>query len=439
MKKIILTLKPALAKNFQIPNQVLCTVSGGQDSILTLMIFMHFQSELRLKLQIIHCHHFLQLKNFFCFWQLVRISYLFEMPISIVLTTEYLKNENQARKWRQISFERISQFEQCSLIVLGHTASDKFETVLSNLKRGTSSQGLSTLSSISSYENNSVFSFFPCNLIRNLGKMEKRKGLDFFKNNFIKLIRTSWPTDFTQMVIFSVNYSQVVCYFPKSRNLQQRLILNQVNDIFEARRLKKFTQILKLKFRVSNKIMYSFYPSQIKFCFLLARPLLILQRNDVTQISQIYNFPVITDDTNELVEISRNRLRRQILPLLRYFFSLNLELFSTRCLEILRLEQEYLNTRTDSIRKILLTELATKKQFQEGVENFYFTNKKFSCNIKILKSNSTQVSQIKIRNVFKTLPIALQRICLRKFFYELTKTQLNYSQIELLRILIQKN
>ena len=185
--------------------------------------------------------------------------------------------------------------------------------------------------------------------------------------------------------------------------------------------------------------MYSFYPSQIKFCFLLSRPLLILQRNDVTQISQIYHFPVITDETNELVEISRNRLRSQILPLLRYFFSLNLELFSTRCLEILRLEQEYLNTRTDSIRKILLTELVTKKQFQERVENFYFTNKKFSCNIKILKSNSTQVSQSKIRNVFKTLPIALQRICLRKFFYELTKIQLNYSQIELLRILIQKN
>jgi hypothetical protein len=80
-----------------------------------------------------------------------------------------------------------------------------------------------------------------------------------------------------------------------------------------------------------------------------------------------------------------------------------------------------------------------KNQFQEQVENFYFTNKKFSCNIKILKNNSTPVCQIKIRNGFKTLPIALQRICLRKIFFELTKTQLNYSQIELLRILIQKN
>ena len=228
MKKIILTLKPALPKNFQIHNQVLCTVSGGQDSILTLMIFMHFQSEYRLKIQIIHCHHFLQLKNFYCFWQLVRISYLFEMPISIVLTTEYLKNENQARKWRQISFERICQFNRCSITILGHTASDKLETILSNLKRGTSSQGLSTLSSINSYENNSVFGFFPCNLIRKVGKIEKRKGLFFFKNNFIKLIIRSWPIDFKPMVIFSANHSQlesgVVCYFRKIHNLQKRMI-----------------------------------------------------------------------------------------------------------------------------------------------------------------------------------------------------------------------
>lgn len=436
MKQFLLLLKRTLSQSdyFYCGNTVLCTFSGGQDSILTLIIFLHFQAEYGLQLQTIYCQHFIQLNNFFCFWQLTRISYIFEIPTSIVLTQEYLKNENHARKWRQRSFERMCQIKQCSSLLLGHTSTDKLETILSNLKRGLSSRGLTSLKLSSIFENISIFSFFTFIFRRKKLLTSTKQGCKqkFFKNmNIVWLRNLQLNKVENQVLSFSRNIQR--------KNCDQWILdcfNNKTNSVTNSRFSKTKNEIFKLKFLIYHEISYSNYCFQVKKFFFLRRPILKYHRTDITKICQIYNFPLLTDETNQFLNISRNSIRYQILPLFRYFFSLNVEFFSSRCFDILLLEQEYIYSKIEKILKILKTKLKEKNKF---LENFSVVEKRIPSPPKFLIKNIDEIKKLEIRKFFKDLPIAVQRICLRKLFSDSTKIELNYSQIELLRFLIQNS
>lgn len=462
MKKILLSLRGTLFEltRFHVSNMFLCTFSGGQDSILTLIIFLHFQYESILNIQTLYCHHFIQLKNFFCFWQVTRISFLFETPSSMVLATDSLKGENKARNWRQISFERMTHLQQCSILVLGHTASDKLETVLSNLKRGTSSQGLAALKSITNYSTISNLTFFPSNLIR---KNSKNKNLQVrnkkflkknsFKKNFAQILMKKWPTVLQILKVCLVkNVRWRVLDYEKSCSEFQYFVHISpitVDDLlFYRKRVKPSVEFpeskqlnakLTFQFLISIKFTYSLYSSQVNGSFLISRPILSLHRNDVTKICRIYKFPIVSDDTNELTTISRNHLRHELFPIVRYFFSLKIDLFSSRCLNVFILEQEYIqNLLVNSFQK-LREKLLSKKQLRGRLKKASPLNNPSCDRTRVLTRNISRANKIKIRQLFQSFPVSLQRICLRILFIDCTKSQLNYSQIEFLRLVIQKN
>lgn len=67
-----------------------------------------------------------------------------------------------------------------------------------------------------------------------------------------------------------------------------------------------------------NKINI-FYINQTKIQ--LIRPLLHLKRTEIKQLCLFWALPISIDKTNWLIKLRRNRLRHQVLPLLRVFLN----------------------------------------------------------------------------------------------------------------------
>ena len=127
---------------FRSSNRILCALSGGQDSILLLLILIHLRATCDLKLQVIFCNHFWQIQNFYTVFEIWKLMLIFQIPVNFFFAEANLLNEEQARTWRQKNFSRSSEFFQTQKLILGHTATDIIETALWHLVRGTSPKGL---------------------------------------------------------------------------------------------------------------------------------------------------------------------------------------------------------------------------------------------------------------------------------------------------------
>jgi tRNA(Ile)-lysidine synthase TilS/MesJ len=121
----------------------LCTLSGGQDSILAFFLFLH--NKKKENLNILYCQHLWQLKNFFAVKFLFQLSFLNNIPYILILPQNLVLTENESRDWRQKNFYRISKIEYIQTSLTGHTQTDILEKNLNNLLRGTSPAGLSGL------------------------------------------------------------------------------------------------------------------------------------------------------------------------------------------------------------------------------------------------------------------------------------------------------
>ncbi len=128
------------------PNQrFLVAVSGGQDSLCLLKLLLDLQPKWDWELAIAHCDHRWRsdseananhvaslAKNWgICYYQ---------------KTADRVPNtEASARNWRYQSLTEIAIANNYPYIVTGHTASDRAETLLYNLIRGSGADGLSAL------------------------------------------------------------------------------------------------------------------------------------------------------------------------------------------------------------------------------------------------------------------------------------------------------
>jgi tRNA(Ile)-lysidine synthase len=128
------------------PNEkILITVSGGQDSMLLLTLLTHLQPFWNWQLAILHCDHRWQSNSFIYASQIYRLAFIFKKPIYIVISTLNLINETNARLWRYSNIYQICKKNKYASISLGHTKSDKLETLLLNCLRGTGLKGLESI------------------------------------------------------------------------------------------------------------------------------------------------------------------------------------------------------------------------------------------------------------------------------------------------------
>jgi tRNA(Ile)-lysidine synthase len=125
--------------------RILIAVSGGQDSLALAQLMIDLSRRWGWNLGIAHCNHrwrndadanALHVKNLANQWGLTYWEAIAPVPP---------EGEAAARQWRYAELTNIAQTQQYNCILTGHTASDRAETLLYNLIRGSGTDGLAAL------------------------------------------------------------------------------------------------------------------------------------------------------------------------------------------------------------------------------------------------------------------------------------------------------
>ena len=124
---------------------LLLAVSGGQDSICLLFFFFHLQIQWNLSLQIVWCNHLWQYDSFSTMRELVKLAFIFKISLNSVITSQEISSEIEARNWRYNSLKRLLFFYNSKNLLTGHTGSDRIETILFNLIKGSGISGMHSL------------------------------------------------------------------------------------------------------------------------------------------------------------------------------------------------------------------------------------------------------------------------------------------------------
>lgn len=328
-------------KNILSPtSNILCTISGGQDSILLLFILVHLKKTLDVNLELIYCHHFWQKLNFYSAQQLFNIGYFLNMPLYISIAHSNLISEEKARLWRRKNFFRVVNFSQSKILVTGHNATDKIETGIWHLLRGTSPNGIISLKQNSSLIENSFFvSSF----------QNKKNSFKISTKKFLK--KKSWTRIVRIYVYSEYETSQGVLH---TKREAPRITLQAKSQATETILYTKqeVTQV-PFDFKILNKANSDFTNKKKSFfycCFFkksntieIIRPLLSYYREDIGQIVKENKLPVLIDTTNGSLKLARNKIRLLILPLFQYYLKKNCNNQIVQYLDLTNEEQKFLS------------------------------------------------------------------------------------------------
>jgi tRNA(Ile)-lysidine synthase len=124
---------------------LILAVSGGQDSICLLKLLTDLQPKWNWRLYAVHCDHRWREDSAENAQFVQQLCLDWEIPCQVVTAEEPPGTEAEARHWRYQVFARLAFEKQCLRIATGHTATDRAETLLYNLIRGSGADGLQAL------------------------------------------------------------------------------------------------------------------------------------------------------------------------------------------------------------------------------------------------------------------------------------------------------
>ncbi len=121
--------------------RILVAVSGGQDSVCLLQLLQDLVPQWGWQLAVGHCDHG---------WptdvgiadQVAQLGEQYQLPFYLQRTENLPQTEAAARKWRYQALTAIAEEQQFPYVMTAHTLSDRAETLLFNLMRGSGSDGL---------------------------------------------------------------------------------------------------------------------------------------------------------------------------------------------------------------------------------------------------------------------------------------------------------
>lgn len=120
-------------------------VSGGQDSVCLLKLLTDLQPRWHWQLQAVHCDHRWRSDAAENGKFVAQLCQAWAIPCQVVTAVEAPSTEAAARRWRYQVFEQLALGQNCTHIATGHTATDRAETLLYNLIRGSGADGLQAL------------------------------------------------------------------------------------------------------------------------------------------------------------------------------------------------------------------------------------------------------------------------------------------------------
>lgn len=125
--------------------RILVAVSGGQDSLCLIKLLLDLQPKWGWHLAIAHCDHRWRTDSEANADRVAELATNWQLPFYRQIAQEIPKTEATARQWRYQALAEVAIAYHYPYIVTGHTASDRAETLLYNLIRGSGADGLSAL------------------------------------------------------------------------------------------------------------------------------------------------------------------------------------------------------------------------------------------------------------------------------------------------------
>lgn len=125
--------------------KVLVAVSGGQDSLCLGKLLLDLRSKWNWQLAIAHCDHRWSTDAGIA-ERVSEVAQNWQLPFYLKVADVVKETEATARNWRYQALIEIARQKEFKYIVTGHTKSDRAETLLYNLIRGSGADGLSALS-----------------------------------------------------------------------------------------------------------------------------------------------------------------------------------------------------------------------------------------------------------------------------------------------------
>lgn len=125
--------------------RILVAVSGGQDSLCLAKLLLDLQPKWQWRLAIAHCDHRWRPDSAANATFVSHLASTWNVPYFQQTATAIASTEAAAREWRYTALLTIAQQQGYTAIVTGHTASDRAETLLYNLVRGSGADGLQAL------------------------------------------------------------------------------------------------------------------------------------------------------------------------------------------------------------------------------------------------------------------------------------------------------
>ncbi len=125
--------------------RVMVGVSGGQDSLCLMRLLLDLQPKWQWQLAIAHCDHCWRTDSAANARYIQKLAGLWKVPYYSAVAEAVPQSEAAARAWRYQVLSAIATDQKYSHLVTGHTASDRAETLLYNLMRGSGADGLQAL------------------------------------------------------------------------------------------------------------------------------------------------------------------------------------------------------------------------------------------------------------------------------------------------------
>lgn len=335
------------------PSRILCTISGGQDSIVNFFLIfslLYFQQQKRLRkkifvekkinqIKVLYCNHFWQIKNFFLTFFIFRVSFFFQIPFFVVLAEHSFLNENRSRGWRKKTFYRVCQLERITALVTGHTETDTVEKNFNNLFRGTSAKGLTDFDILCYQKNHNIFF---SNLLVNsssrfkLFNFSKQSAFFFYNKKSNKGPRiTNSLTLLTTFSFFQIEKKALkkVFYDNKTFGYTNNRIGNK-NSLFSS----------DLK-----SISFCFYSKTINQKVNFNKPLQTICRSTISELVTFFKLPLLIDFTNYSSNFSRNKIRHEIFPFVKSRYHKKVENLVGNFFQTIGIDHEEIDRQTVEI------------------------------------------------------------------------------------------
>lgn len=126
-------------------SRLLIAVSGGQDSLCLARLLLDLQLQWNWTLAVAHCNHRWRSDAQANAEYVEQLAANWQVPYHNAIAPEGVTREAAAREWRYQVLTNLAIEHNYSIVVTGHTASDRAETLLYNLVRGSGADGLQAL------------------------------------------------------------------------------------------------------------------------------------------------------------------------------------------------------------------------------------------------------------------------------------------------------